>query len=110
MSRRTPAADVLGVLNLMFMARSDSSNERERETYEKLIEDMYKLHPQLIPKREVIAATVNAMVSSAQQPVDLSEAARQEAALALVALSQAAGQGIDTNNANQTSNDGGSSK
>ena len=89
------------------MARSDSSNERELETYEKLIEDMYKLHPQLIPKREAIAATGNATVSSAQQPVDPSEAARQEAALALVTLSQAAGQGIDTNDANQTSNDGG---
>ena len=107
MSRRTPAADVLGVLNLMFMARS---NERERETYEKLIEDMYKLHPQLIPKREANAATGNGTVSSAQQPVDPSEAARQEAALALVTLSQAAGQGIDTNDANQTSNNGGSSK
>ena len=95
--------DMVAALTLFIMGHSEGPDALWfKETWGKHIELIYRDHPELLSKREAVGTTGNATVPPTEG-VDPSEIASQEekAALVLVAMSQAAGQRIDTNDANR---------
>jgi hypothetical protein len=83
-------ADMVAALTLFVMGHSEGPDALWfKETWGHQIELIYRDHPELLSRREAVGTTGNATVPPTE-----------EAALALVAVSQAGGQRIDTNDAN----------